>query len=341
MRTHASYNRGMGPARTNDEVLDGERTHPPGPSLTVIILTRNEAGHLRRAIASVAAIAARIIVVDSGSTDGTRELAKQLGAEVHTRDWINYAAQFQWALDNCAIGTDWVMRLDADEWIGADLSDEISRRLPDAPNDLAGFSLDRRHIFMGKWIRHGGRYPLRLLRIWRTGAGHIEQRWMDEHIEVNGGRIEHLPGQFSDENLGDLSFFIAKHTGYAVREAADVLIAKYDLAGQPQTNLASTRQAATKRSAKLGFYNRLPLGIGPLFYFLYRYFIQLGFLDGREGLIYHVLQGFWYRFQVDAAKFELERAMRGAENAEQRLDRLEQQSGLKIRAFLEERAADG
>ncbi|WP_271439824.1 glycosyltransferase family 2 protein [Pontixanthobacter luteolus] len=331
----------MGPAHENDEVLDRERPNADGLSLTVIILTQNEAHHLRRAIASVAAIAARIIVVDSGSSDGTRELAAQLGAEVHTRDWINYAAQFEWALDNCAIDTDWVMRLDADEWIGADLGEAISRRLPEAPNDLAGFSLDRRHVFMGKWIRHGGRYPLRLLRIWRTGVGHIEQRWMDEHIELTGGRIEHLPGQFSDENLGDLRFFITKHAGYAVREAADVLIAKYNLAGPSQASLASTRQAASKRSAKLGFYNRLPLGVGPLLYFIYRYFIQLGFLDGREGLIYHVLQGFWYRFQVDAAKFELERAMRGAENAEERLDRLEQQSGLAIRGFLEERVMDG
>src|SRR6185369_17361847 len=128
-----------------------------------------------------------------------------------------------WALDHAPITADWVMRLDADEVIEPELAGEIAERLSGLSPSIAGVNLKRKHIFMGRWIRHGGRYPLVLLRIWRRGFGRIEDRWMDEHMIVSGGRTVTLDGGFADHNLNDLTFFTDKHNKYATREAIDVL----------------------------------------------------------------------------------------------------------------------
>ncbi len=297
--------------------------------LTVVILTLNEERHIDRAIASVAGIARDILIVDSGSTDRTVPLAEAAGARVLHHRFVNYSQQFQWALDNGDLRTAWVMRLDADEIIEPDLRSELADRLPALPADVAGVNLSRKHIFLGRWVRHGGRFPLVLLRIWRTGHGRIEDRWMDEHMVVWGGRTVSFAGGFSDANMNDLTFFTDKHNKYATREAIDILIQKYDLG--VRDNALSTKtasfQASIKRAFKEKFYNRLPFWMGPLGYFIYRYFIQLGFLDGRSGLIYHVLQGFWYRFLVNAKVFEYERALRDCGDNSERLATLSRLTG--------------
>lgn len=303
-------------------------------SLTVVLLTRDEERHIGRALAAIAPLASRVVVVDSGSTDLTRDIARNKGAEVFERPWINYADQFQWALDHCGIDTDWTMRLDADEWLGEDLVASLVALLPTLGAATNAISLDRQHHFMGRWIRHGGRWPLRLLRIWRTGMGHVEQRWMDEHIVVEQGTLRHVPGTFVDQNEHGLGHFTAKHNAYATREAIDALIDKYGLFEASEGDgLTSTAQAKRARAHKTGWYNRLPTGLGPLLYFFYRYFILLGFLDGRAGLIYHVLQGFWYRFLVDAKRVELEQAMAGASDTAARIDALSAASRHDLRAF--------
>ena len=203
------------------------------------------------------------------------------------------------------------MRLDADEFIEPDLAREIMECLPDLPSDVVGVNLDRKHIFMDRWIRHGGRYPLRLLRIWRHGHGRIEDRWMDEHIVVWGGRTVTFKGGFADWNLNDLTFFTDKHNKYATREAIDVLNQRLGLFPRDEALNAKSAswQASTKRWAKERIYNRLPFTVSTTLYFLWRYVFQLGFLDGRSGLIYHFLQGWWYRFLVGAKIMELEKAI--------------------------------
>ncbi len=125
--------------------------------------------------------------------------------------FINQARQFRWALDNAPLTGDWIMRLDADEIIEPDLAAEIVDRMPGLGPDVAGISLKRKHIFLGRWIRHGGRYPLILTRIWRRGQGRVEDRWMDEHVVVWGGRTVLFDKPFSDHNLNDLGFFTDKH----------------------------------------------------------------------------------------------------------------------------------
>lgn len=301
-------------------------------SLAVVILTHNEARHIGRALASVAEIATEVFIVDSGSTDDTVALARAGGAQVMTHPWTNYAQQFQWGLDNAPINADWVMRLDADEIIEPDLAAEIAAKLAALPSAVTGVNLKRKHVFMGRWIKHGGRYPLTLLRLWRRGTARIEQRWMDEHMILTGGSAETFDGGFADVNLNDLSFFTEKHNKYATREAIDVLNQKYGLFARDEALDAKSASAAAsgKRWLKEGLYNRLPFWVGPLGYFLYRYFIQLGFLDGREGLIYHGLQGGWYRFLVAAKIEEWDREISRLGNAADQLSALERLTGHRL-----------
>lgn len=300
--------------------------------VTVVILTFNEARHIARAIASVKPFARDIVVVDSYSTDDTVRIAEESGARVLQNAWVNYSTQFQWALDNGGIMTRWTLRLDADEYIEADLAREIGDRLPEMPGHVAGVQFDLKRIFMGRWIRHGGIYPLRLLRLWRTGQGRIEARWMDEHMVVTGGDTITFKGGFADCNENDLTFFTAKHNGYATREAIDVLARRYGLLGDTQTeaDAPTTRQAGRKRWIKERVYNCLPFWAGPLAYFLYRYIIRLGFLDGSEGAIYHGLQGFWYRYLVACKVYEYERGMEGCANGGERLAALSRMSGYDL-----------
>lgn len=300
--------------------------------LAVILLCYNESIHLPRALDCVEHLAKEIFVIDSFSTDQTVAIARARGAVVLENKFINHAKQFQWAMENAPITAEWIMRLDADETIEPNLIAEIQTKLPSLPNDIVGINLNRKHIFLGRWIRHGGRYPLRLLRIWRRGHGQVEDRWMDEHIVVSGGRTVTLDGGFADHNLNDLTFFIDKHNKYATREAIDVLNRKYGLfdARNELGSDGTSFQAATKRWIKNNIYNRLPFWLGPLGYFLFRYFFQLGFLDGREGLVYHFLQGFWYRFLVGAKIEEYDRVIASMTDRNERMGALSKLTGYEF-----------
>lgn len=302
--------------------------------LSVIILTKNEALHLPRALASVSKIASEVFIVDSFSTDKTVEIAEQYGAKVLTNKFVNYATQFQWALDNAPVTANWIMRLDADEIIEPDLQEEIAQKLPNLPQDVVGVNLKRKHIFMDRWVRHGGRYPLVLLRIWRTGHGKIEQRWMDEHMIVSGGKTVTFNGGFSDYNLKDLNFFTDKHNWYATREALDVLNQRLHLfeIDEGVTTDNSSFQASAKRFIKEKVYNRMPFTVSSTLYFLYRYIFQLGFLDGRSGLVYHFLQGYWYRFLVGAKIMELDRAIAGMTDKDAIRQKLSELTGYNLTA---------
>lgn len=302
--------------------------------LTVIILTKNEAIHIGRAMDNLNGLAKCVVVVDSFSTDATVAIAKTHGAVILQNKFINYAKQFQWALDNAKICTKWVMRLDADELIETDLRSQLEQQLPKLPDEVVGINLKRKHIFMDRWVRHGGRYPLVLLRIWRNGNGRIEDRWMDEHMVVWGGRTITMDGGFADHNLNDITFFTTKHNAYATREALDVLIQRLNLAPRDEAlnTKSASAQAAIKRVLKESVYNRLPFTVSALLYFLWRYIFQLGFLDGRSGLVYHFLQGYWYRFLVGAKLLELERAIHGLDNREAIKEQLRALTGHDLNA---------
>ena len=276
--------------------------------LTVVILTHNEEIHIERCIRSLLLIAAKIFIVDSFSTDNTVEIAKSLGAEVKQRKWKNYADQFQWGLDNCGADSEWVMRMDADEYLEPDLLEELPQALSDVNDEVTGFYIRRKVFFYGKWIRHGGFYPHTLLRIWRNGQGRIEQRWMDEHIVLStGSKTAMLKGHLVDNNLKGITFWISKHNTYASREMVDLLNNKYNLLERDESLKENDdSQAKWKRILKDDIYSKLPIGIRSTLYFIYRYFIRLGFLDGSKGFLWHFMQGYWYRMLVDVKIMEIE-----------------------------------
>ena len=274
--------------------------------ITILILTYNESLHIRRAIESARKVAKKVIIIDSFSTDDTVTIAQLLGATVLQHEFINQAHQFQWAMDQGIIQTPWTMRMDADEYLTEQLVTEINTRLAGLPEEISGVELKRQVHFMGKWIRHGGYYPTRLLRIWRTGHAAIEQRWMDEHTYLTQGTQIAFNHDFVDDNLNSLTWWTEKHNHYATREAVDILSRKYAFQETKPKEVNHSGQAGSKRWYKNNLYLRLPLFFRAFFYFLFRYWIKLGFLDGRKGLIWHFLQGFWYRFLVDAKITQIE-----------------------------------
>lgn len=275
------------------------------PDLTVVVLTFNEERHIARCLESVRDLAQRVVVVDSESTDRTCDIAAKMGADVLSNPFINQAVQLNWALDHANIQTPWVMRLDADELVTPELATNLRQKLLSMPTSVGGITINRQIHFMGKWIKHGGIYPIRTLRIWRNGLGRCENRWMDEHIVVQGA-IAHVDADIADINLNNITWWISKHNHYASREAIELLMSEVQASRVlGDQDRVMSRQARIKRWAKHSVYARLPLGLRALAYFFYRYLFRLGFLDGWPGIAFHSLQGLWYRFLVDVKVNEL------------------------------------
>lgn len=302
--------------------------------LAVIVLTYNEELHIERCIRSLSGLGGvRIYVVDSYSTDLTSQIAKGLGVKVFQNTFVNQAVQFQWAIDNCGIDTEWILRLDADEVIGSSLSSNIKKLIENDDGKFNGAIFHRKHYFLGKWIRYGGRYPLPMLRLFRNGTAHVEQRWMDEHIVLDKGESVYLEGEFSDINLNTVHWFIDKHNKYATREVIDLMLKK--LLGDDALNITSQTGFAIrfKRFVKQKIYGRLPYFLRPSLYFVYRYFILLGFLDGVPGFAYHFMQGYWYRSLVDLKCIEVEKAWVGCENNLEKIEVLERITGYELGGY--------
>ena len=272
--------------------------------ITAIVLTHNESIHLGRCIESLSEIVKAVVIVDSYSTDSTIDIAIAKGAKCYQNTWINYAVQFQWALDNVEINTEWVMRIDADEYLEQETSKNIEV-INNLDKNITGIIVTRKYYFMGQWIKYGAMYPIYHLKIWRNGVGRIEDKWMDERILLSHGASIAIDISIVDDNKNNLTWWTNKHNGYATREMIDSLNLDHgflttDLIGYNSGSL----QSKFKRFVKENIYSNIPLFVRPLFYFLYRYFIRLGFLDGTKGLIFHFLHALWYRVLVDAKIFE-------------------------------------
>lgn len=276
---------------------------------TAIILTLNEELHLGRCIESLLPLKTEILVVDSGSTDLTVAIAAQYNVRLVHHPFVNQAMQFNWAIEQVSPSTEWIIRIDADEIITATLAQELLVALPTAAPEIAGVEVSRRMTFLGRPIRYGGVFPLRLVRVFRKGRGRSENRWMDEHIVVEGPCLT-LSGEILDDNRKSLSWWTSKHNAYSSREAVEVINAQFGVFNGTRADAPSTQSVAIKRWLKTRVYYRLPSGLRALLYFLYRYVFRLGFLDGKEGAAFHVLQGFWYRYLVDCKVLEVKKHMR-------------------------------
>ena len=272
--------------------------------ISVIILTFNEEKNLPDCLSALDGLAEQVVVVDSGSTDRTLEIARNWGAEIVEHPFQYYSQQRNWALDNLPLRCEWTLQLDADHRVTPELQRmlrEIFSPLP--PAGINGYMVSRRTMFLDKWIRYGGHYPVYHAVLFRRSAGRCEDKLYDQHFVVQG-EVRKLRGDIIDIITDSLTTFTERHNRWASLEALD----------QSQTTIhADSRRIQAKiggtpmekRRFLKSVYERLPLFVRPLLYFFIRYFLRLGFLDGRRGLIFHFLQGFWFRFLVDAKIFEL------------------------------------
>ena len=282
-------------------------------NITTIILTYNEELHILRCLENVCPFSKKVYVIDSPSTDNTVGICNEFqNVEVVVHKYPgNQAEQFNWALDNCKIDTEWILRVDADEYLLPELVKEIEEKLPNLPKEITGIELKRRHIFMGKWVKHGI-YPVVMMRMCRTGYGRYADRLMDEHMVLNQGKSIVMDNDFCDHSLINISDYCRKHIDYAQREATVVLdemymlSTDYDAKGMSDIREdESLGKQAEGKHKKKNKYNSLPLFWRSFAYFIFRYILKGGFIDGKEGFIFAFIQGWWYRMLVDAKVYEV------------------------------------
>jgi len=272
------------------------------PNVSVIILTHNEEVNIAKALSSVCCWAKDVFLLDSFSSDKTVEIASEYPCRVFKNPFAGYATQRNYALKNLPIATEWGFFLDADEWLTWELKNEISQVIEKSPMEN-GFFIKRRLVWMGRWIKRGY-YPTWILRLFRVKFARCEDREVNEHIVVEG-KTGQLDNDFIHEDRRGLSRWIEKHNRYADMEAKQLVMRKTERAGYLRGKLSGS-QAERKRWLRENVWEKLPPVIRPFIFFGYRYFLRGGFMDGREALVYHFLQGLWFPFLIDAKYLEMQ-----------------------------------
>lgn len=273
-------------------------------SIAVVILTYNEESNLPQALDSLADWADETFILDSLSTDRTLDIARGYGCHIAINKFENYAKQRNYALDHLSIKSEWILFLDGDEWLPHALKLEISSIIALSPEEN-GFYINRRFIWMGRWIRRGY-YPSLILRLFRLGKGRCEDRSVNEHLIVEG-KTGKLRNDFMHEDRKGVTDWIAKHNGYATREAQELLNRRSERGYQEIDAHLFETQPQRKRWLRQKVWNRLPPLIRPFFYFLYRYVLTGGFLDGKGAFVYHFLHALWYPLLIDVKYLELKK----------------------------------
>jgi glycosyltransferase involved in cell wall biosynthesis len=287
--------------------------------VTAVVLTFNEERNLAACLESLSGWVSEMFVVDSGSTDSTRLVAELCGARVVTHPFETHARQWRWALAELPIHTDWILGLDADQRVTPELRHAITQVLtqPESATAVYGYFVARRQIFRGTWIRHGGYYPKYLLKLFHRGHVTVDERdLVDHHFEVDGA-VGKIAGDLVEDNQNEaaIATWIAKHNRYAQLQARHELAAR---SAEAHVGLAALFGSPDRRVRWLKqLWRALPLFVRPCLYAIYRYVVRLGFLDGKQGFVFHVLQGFWYRLLVDINIDEIEtaRTLRGEDPA--------------------------
>lgn len=279
-------------------------TEAPVP-VAVIVLTLDEAANLERCLASVQGWVAQLFVVDSGSTDESPEIARHYGAEVVTHPFTSHADQWSWAFRELPLEAPWLLCLDADQSVSSDLRQSLRDALAGPPaKEPSGYYLPRRQVFRGRWIRHGGYYPKYLLKLGRRERmGVAEGDRVDHHFTV-AGETRTLDGDLIEDNRNEVRIadWVDKHNRYAQLQAREEL-ERLAAGGRGGRLLGNPDERTAWLKAR---WLRLPLYVRPFMYFAYRYVFRLGFLDGKQGLVFHFMQGLWYRLLVDINRDELE-----------------------------------
>lgn len=271
--------------------------------ITVVVLTFNEELNIEKCLRSISDEIDEIFIVDSYSDDETlRIINKFKNVKVFQNEFETHSKQWIWALDNLPISNEWVFGLDSDHEVTAQLWKDLINLFQKGVDDLDGLYVNRKYKFLGKWIKFGGYYPKYLLKIFRKNKVRINpNELLDHHFNIKG-KTTIMKSDIIEENLKekDLSFWCDKHIKYSKRLATEIVSNDINYFINVEKNSPDYK---TYRHKKL-FYN-LPLFLRPILYFFYRYFIRLGFMDGREGLVFHFLHALWFRFLVDAEIYQI------------------------------------
>lgn len=292
--------------------------------ISVVVPVLNEERNLRECLASVA-WADEVFVVDSHSTDDTGRIARERGAHLVQFDYRPGGPRKKnWSLENLPLKNEWVLLLDADERITPQLEEEIRRQFAAEPN-CSGYYLNRKHVFLGRWLRYGGNYPSWNLRLLRRGAGRYERLATEDlqsagDVEVHEHIVLTGPAGYLREPMlhldyKDLHAFIDRHNRYSTWDAR---MRAHLLSGGTPSQAIPARLfgAAVERKRFLKrIWVRLPFR--PLLRFLYMYVLRLGFLDGRAGFIYSAFKAV-QEFHISCKMYEDRALARGREGQQNR-----------------------
>jgi len=271
------------------------------PQYSFIILTYNEEQHLPRLLDSIKELGAPVFILDSGSTDKTIETGEQFGALFLAHPFENHPRQWDFALKNFPVKTPWVICLDADQTVTPDLKTRLMNFRSEDYSGIDGIYFNRKNFFKGRWIKHGGYYPFYLLKMFRYGAGFSDTNEnMDHRFVVPGKTAVWKDGVILEENLkeNNIRFWIDKHNRYSDLVAQEEV--ERMMQARTQTIKPNFWGSPDERTAwRKQIWWKLPRYVRPWLYFTQRFIFQLGFLDGRTGIIFHFLQGFWFRLIVD------------------------------------------
>ena len=277
--------------------------------VTAIVLTLNEEANLEACLRSVAGFCKRVVVIDSGSTDKTLEIARANGADVLSNPFTYYAAQYNWGVDNANITTRWTLRLDADERFTPAVCKRCEQLLREhEQDDVNGVVMESDFFFLGRQMKHGGSKKRKIM-LFKTGFGRIEDRKRDAHTILLSGKTVAISERYLHYDFKDLTSYIARYNWYAIRELQDYLAYEQGAAFDANTDKKLRRH----RKKKFTIYYRAPMFLRAWLWFVYNYYFRLGFLDGREGYLYHYFESYWYRFLVDAKIYEHRKTGKAAE----------------------------
>src|SRR5213593_4567579 len=241
-------------------------------------MTFNEEKNLGRCLKSVKDFSDDVLIVDSFSTDATIKLCEEYGCRIAQHAFVNQALQFNWALDNVPLDMPWILRLDADEILPHALKRELAELATTCGPDITGIYLNRRVYFMNRWLKHGGLYPHYILRVFRRGAGRYEEK-TEEHFVLTAGRAIYATNDFLEDNRQNtLKYWLKKHDDLSDGEIKDTLLETQDPNQDLKESLFDNKVART-RWFKIHVYVKSPLYLRAFLYFVYRYFVRLGFLD--------------------------------------------------------------
>ena len=274
--------------------------------VSVIVPTLDEEPNLSRCLKSVSPWSDEIIIVDSGSTDATIRVAREFTDHVHHHNYENAPRQWKWILENVELSNEWVLALDADYAVTPELAADIRSALNSVDAQIDGFYVRHKQIFRGKFIRHGGIYPRYRLCLFRKSAVFVDDHDLVDNRFYTAGLTSRLESDVVEDNRKevDLSVWMHKQIEYAQRAAQEEAARKSERGKVDATWKRGRNERVLWLKTRWAGLPKYWRSVG---YFLYRYILRLGFLDGKEGFLYHFSQALVFRVMLDARVEELDK----------------------------------